>query len=170
MFSVLSVNGSRGAGLHPQQLRDWSAAALVKVQARDPLDVSDSRLVEPHVILHPLRLVFCALSKITNKFKRKVSLSQMRLRLFCFLVFRFHLANRLKKKSSGEMIKFGPGIDGLQMTCVIFTSWTNVRILNSLPRFQLDVLRVFLRWWGRFLWKESDAFPTTDFNSGSVSS
>lgn len=41
-FSWLSVNGSGGAGLQPQQLRDWSIASLVKVQSRDPLDIPDS--------------------------------------------------------------------------------------------------------------------------------
>lgn len=60
--SLLSLNGSRGAGLHPQQVWDWLMASLVKVQSGDPLHVSDSRLMEPHEVLDPLRFSFHTLS------------------------------------------------------------------------------------------------------------
>lgn len=56
---LFSVNGCCGAGLHPQQLWDWSIATLVKVQPCEPLNVPDPCLVEPHVIFNPLRFCFC---------------------------------------------------------------------------------------------------------------
>lgn len=59
--SLLPVNGGRGAGLQPQQLWDWSVAALEEVQACDPLHVSDARLMEPNVVLNPQRRVAAAL-------------------------------------------------------------------------------------------------------------
>lgn len=57
LICQLSVNGSCGAGLHPQQLWDWSTAALVEVQSCDPLDVSHPGLMKPHELLHPVRFV-----------------------------------------------------------------------------------------------------------------
>lgn len=61
---LTSVNGSCGAGLHPQQLWDWSSAVLVKVQTRDPLNIPDTRLVKPHEIFNPLRFSFCAFAAL----------------------------------------------------------------------------------------------------------
>lgn len=64
---LFSVNGCCGAGLHPQQLWDWSVATLVKVQPCEPLNIPDSCLVEPHVIFNPLRFCFCTLWKEKGK-------------------------------------------------------------------------------------------------------
>lgn len=91
------MNGSSGAGLQPQQLCDWSTAALVKVQSCDPLHVSDPRLMEPHVILHPDRFLLCALATKNTFYvslKVKVHDHVTPFTFICFLLIKINLEER----------------------------------------------------------------------------